>query len=99
MARIHTHPGEVLHEEFMKPLDLTANKLALALRVPATRIGEIIRTKKPRAVTADTAIRLGRYFNTSPTFWLNLQTAYDMSLALAARGEEIERDVRPREAA
>ena len=69
MARIRTHPGEVLREEFMKPLGLSANALALALRVPATRIGDILRMEKPRAVTADTAIRLARYFGTTPEFW------------------------------
>ena len=95
MARIHTHPGEVLREEFMKPISLSANALALALRVPATRIGDILRAEKPRAVTADTAIRLARYFGTTPEFWLNLQTAYDLSLALAEQGPAIERDAQP----
>jgi addiction module HigA family antidote len=80
----------------MKPLGLSANKLSLDLRVPATRIGEIIRSEKPRAVTSDTALRLGRYFNTSPEFWINLQTAYDLSIAQAAHGQEIERDVHRR---
>jgi antitoxin HigA-1 len=97
MPRIRTHPGEVLREEFMKPLGLSANALALALRVPATRIGDILRTDKPRSVSADTAIRLARYFGTSPEFWLNLQSAYDLSLALAEHGPAIERDVHPRE--
>jgi addiction module HigA family antidote len=72
--RVRTHPGEVLREEFMGPLGLSANALALALREPATRIGAIIREERPRAVTADTALRLARYFGTSPEFWLNLQT-------------------------
>ncbi len=98
MARIHTHPGEVLREEFMKPLGLSANALSLALRVPATRIGDILRTEKPRAVTADTAIRLSRYFGTSAEFWLNLQAAYDLSVTLAESRRKIERDVRPRPA-
>jgi addiction module HigA family antidote len=97
MARIRTHPGEVLREEFMTPLGLSANALALALRVPATRIGDILRTEKPRAISADTAIRLARYFGTSPEFWLNLQSAYDLSRALTERGPAIERDVHPRE--
>ena len=96
MARIRTHPGEVLREEFMAPLGLCANALAQALRVPSTRIGEILRTDKPRAVTADTALRLARYFGTSPEFWLNLQSAYDLSRALAERGPAIARDVRAR---
>jgi antitoxin HigA-1 len=97
MARIRTHPGEILLVEFMRPVGLSANALALALRVPATRIGDIIRTEKPRAVTADTAIRLARYFGTSPDFWLNLQSAYDLSRAIAEHGPTIERDVHPRE--
>jgi addiction module HigA family antidote len=99
MARIRTHPGDVLREEFMRPLGLSANALALALRVPATRIGDILRTEKPRAVSADTAIRLGRYFGTSAEFWLNLQSAYDLSRALAQNGRAIERQVQPREEA
>jgi antitoxin HigA-1 len=97
-GRVRTHPGEVLREEFMRPLGLSANALALALRVPATRIGAIIREDEPRAVTADTALRLARYFETSPRFWLNLQSAYDLSRAEAERGYEIARDVRPRAA-
>jgi antitoxin HigA-1 len=96
MPRIRTHPGEILREEFMKPLGLSANALALALRVPATRIGDILRRDKPRAISADTAIRLGRYFGTTAEFWLNLQSAYDLSLALAENGPTIERDVHPR---
>src|SRR5882672_9176059 len=97
VARIRTHPGEVLREEFMKPLGLSANALALALRVPATRIGDILREEKPRAVSADTAIRLARYFGTSAEFWLNLQSAHDLSRALLARGSAIEREVHPRD--
>jgi addiction module HigA family antidote len=96
MARIHTHPGEILREEFMKPLGLSANELSLGLRVPATRIGEIIRTEKPRAVTPDTALRLGRFFGTTPEFWVNLQAAHDLSVAQAAHGGKINRDVHPR---
>ena len=98
MARVRTHPGEVLREEFMLPLKLSANALALALRVPATRIGDIIRSEKPRAVSADTALRLGRYFGTTPQFWMNLQSAYDLSVVEAEAGAEIKRDVRPRAA-
>ncbi len=90
MERIRTHPGEVLREEFMKPLGLSANALALALRVPATRIGDILRAEKPRP--ADTAIRLA-LFQHYLGFWLNLQSAYDLSVALAEQGPAIERDV------
>lgn len=97
MTHIRTRPGEILVEEFMKPLGLPANALALALRVPATRIGDILRAEKPRAISADTAIRLGRYFGTSPEFWLNLQSAYDLSRTQAERGSAIEREVHPRE--
>jgi addiction module HigA family antidote len=88
----------VLREEFMAPLGLSANALALALRVPATRIGAIIREDRPRAVSADSALRLARYFGTTPEFWLNLQTAYDLSLTVAEAGALIERDVHPRAA-
>ncbi|MBP7065060.1 HigA family addiction module antitoxin [Ferrovibrio sp.] len=96
--RITTHPGEILREEFMLPLGLSANALALALRVPANRIGAIIRQDTPRAVTADTAMRLARYFNTTPQFWMNLQSAYDLSMAQVKLQAAIERDVRPRAA-
>ena len=82
MARIRTHPGEVLAEEFMKPLGLSARALAAELDVPANRITEIIRQR--RGVTADTAIRLARRFGTTPRFWMNLQVAYDLSVAEAA---------------
>jgi addiction module HigA family antidote len=83
MARIRTIPARSSARKFMRPVGLSADALALALRVPATRIGDILRTQKPRAATADTAIRLARYFGTVPEFWLNLQTGYDLSLALA----------------
>src|SRR3954452_14461050 len=96
MRRIRTAPGDILREEFMQPLGLSANALAIALRVPATRVAEILRREKPRAITADTAIRLGRYFGTTPDFWLNLQSAYDLSRVLAEHGDEIEREVIPR---
>jgi len=81
------------------PPGLSVNALALALRLPATRIGAIIREKRPRAVTADTALRLARYFGTTSEFWLNLQTAaYDLSPTVAEVGARIERDVQPRAA-
>ncbi len=92
-------PGEILLEEFMKPVGLSANALALALRVPTTRIGAIIRKESPRSITADTAMRLGRYFGSSAEFWLNLQTHYDLEGARRQNGKAIERDVRRREAA
>ena len=71
LQRVSTHPGEMLREEFLIPLGITQNSLALKIRVPATRIGEIIHGK--RAITPDTALRLARFFGNSPEFWLNLQ--------------------------
>ncbi len=73
------HPGEMLREEFMKPLGLSANALAMALRVPVTRISEILRER--RGITADTALRLARYFNMTPEFWMRLQMDYDLESA------------------
>ena len=93
MIRITTHPGEVLREEFLDPMDLSANALSIALRVPATRIGAILSGE--RSVTADTALRLGRYFGTTAGFWMNLQAAYDLSKAEAENGAMIELDIRP----
>jgi addiction module HigA family antidote len=92
--RIRTHPGAILKEEFMAPLGLTANALSLALRVPANRVGAII--KGERAVSADTALRLARYFGTTAQFWLNLQTARDLSVAEKEAGQRIAHDVSPR---
>ncbi|MDP1908707.1 MAG: HigA family addiction module antitoxin [Hyphomicrobium sp.] len=82
MGRVRTHPGEVLREEFLKPLELSAHQLADALEVPANRISEILRER--RSVTADTALRLAAHFKTTPEFWLNLQMAHDLSKAEAA---------------
>ena len=79
MPRVRTHPGEVLREEYLLPLELSARALARALGVPANRVTEIIRGE--RDVSADTAIRLGRYFRTDPRFWMNLQAAHDLSKA------------------
>ena len=90
------HPGEILREEFMKPLGLSMNKLALDLRVPVTRIAEIVHER--RAVTTDTALRLGRYFNTTPVFWMNLQVRYDLEVAEDEHAAKIARDVQPLEA-
>lgn len=72
------HPGEILREEFLVPLAMTANALSIALQVPATRIGEIVNER--RRVTADTALRLARYFGTTPDFWLSLQSDYDLAV-------------------
>ena len=91
------HPGEVLHEDLMKPLGLSLNRLARDLRVPVTRIGEIVHRR--RGITADSALRLGRYFKIAPEFWMNLQGRYELEVARRASQAEIERDVRPREAA
>jgi antitoxin HigA-1 len=94
--RVTTHPGEVLSEEFLKPLGMSVNALALALRVPATRIGAIV--KGERSVTADTALRLSRFFGASAEFWVNLQAMHDLTKARTESGGVIERDVRPRAA-
>ena len=88
------HPGEVLREDFMAPLRLSMNRLALDLRVPVTRIAEILRGQ--RRVTPETALRLARYFNTTPLFWMNLQTTYDLQMAEDKELARIKRDVRPR---
>lgn len=79
MARMRTHPGEVLAEEYLRPLGLSPRELAAAIGVPPNRISDILRGR--RDVLADTAIRLGRYFDVDPRLWLNLQTAYDLSKA------------------
>ena len=89
--RVTAHPGEVLNEEFLKPLGMSANALAIALRIPAIVKGE-------RAVTADTALRLARFYGTSPEFWMNLQAMHDLTKARMTSGEAIARDVRPRAA-
>ncbi len=87
------HPGEILREEFMVPLGLSMNKLALALHVPVPRIAEIVHER--RSITPDTALRLARYFDTSARFWLNLQAAYDLEVAEDKLAHQIARDVRP----
>jgi addiction module HigA family antidote len=88
------HPGEMLREEFMKPLGLSANALAIALRVPVTRISEIVRER--RGITADTALRLARYFNVSPQFWMKLQMDYDLECAASELKDSLESEIRPR---
>src|SRR5436309_7272746 len=88
------HPGEVLREDFMKPLQLSVNRLALDLHVPATRIAEIAHER--RRITADTALRLARYFKTNAEFWLNLQNFYDLEVTKrSGKTSEIERQVQP----
>ena len=81
MSRIRSHPGEVLREEFLLPFEMSARQLAEAIAVPANRISDIVRER--RGVSADTALRLGRYFGTDARFWLNLQLAHDLSKAMA----------------
>ena len=81
------HPGEILREEFMKPMNISQNALALALHVPVTRIGEIVNER--RSISADTALRLAKYFNTTSDFWMNLQSNYDLQLALKQKESEI----------
>jgi len=86
------HPGEILLEEFLKPLGMSMNQLAL--RVPANRIAQIV--NGDRTVSPETALRLGRFFATGPEFWLNLQMRYDLECARDSRGKEIEREVQQR---
>lgn len=91
------HPGEILREEFMKPLGLSMNRMAMDLRVPVTRIAEIVAER--RSVTADSALRFARYFKNSPTFWMNLQSRYDLEVAEDEIAAKVERDVQPLETA
>ncbi len=86
------HPGEVLLEEFLKPMNLSQNRLALDIGVPARRINEIVLGK--RSVTVDTALRLARYFGTSPQFWLGLQMDYDLDVAMDAMESRLKREVK-----
>ena len=86
------HPGEVLLEEFLKPMGLSQNKLALNIGVPARRINEIVLEK--RKITADTALRLARFFGISPEFWIGLQSQYDLDVTADALGERLEKEVR-----
>jgi len=87
------HPGEILREEYLAPLDLSAHALAMALHVPAPRINDVVREK--RSITVDTALRLARYFNTTAQFWMNLQSSYDLKVAEREVGGKIESEVRP----
>jgi antitoxin HigA-1 len=88
---VTTHPGLVLLEEFLKPLQVSQHKLAMDIHVPASRIGEIVHGR--RAVTPETALRLAHYFGTSAEFWLNLQQSYDLSKARIQEEEQIVREV------
>ncbi len=85
------HPGEVLREDYLAELGMSANALAKALHVPAPRVNDIVRER--RGITADTALRLARYFGSTPQFWLNLQSAYDLRRAEIAAGSRIKREV------
>jgi len=91
------HPGEILREEFLAPLGMSAHELALALRVPATRINDIVNEK--RGVTADTALRLSRYFGTTSKFWMNMQASWELEVAEDKLGQAVRREVLPRSAA
>lgn len=91
------HPGEILRHEFMEPLRLSMNKIAMDLRVPVTRIADIVAER--RGITADTALRFARYFKNSPAFWMNLQVRYDLEVAADEIAAKVERDVRPLEIA
>jgi antitoxin HigA-1 len=88
------HPGEILREEFLVPLGMTAHALALELKVPAPRINDIVRER--RAITPDTALRLARYFGNTPQFWMNLQSSYDLKIAERETGVVIARQVHAR---
>src|ERR1700730_12680444 len=90
--RVTTHPGEVLLEEFLKPLGISQHKLAMDIHVPATRIGEIVHGR--RAITPETSLRLARYFGTSPEFWLNLQQNFDLTKTRIEEEKQIAREVR-----
>ena len=86
------HPGEILLEEFLKPMNLSQNKLALDIRVPARRINEIVHGK--RRITADTALRLAKYFKMSPQFWLGLQMDYDIDVAGDQIADRLDQEIR-----
>ena len=87
------HPGEILREEYMEPMGLTANALSLALHVPATRIGEIL--KERRGISPDIALRLAQYFGTDAQSWMNLQTSYDLKIAVSHHGHQIQQQIQP----
>jgi addiction module HigA family antidote len=87
------HPGKVLHEDFLEPMGISVYALANAIKVPRSRVNDIVRGR--RAVTADTALRLARYFGTTPEFWINLQAHYDLEVAKDSSRRQIEKEVEP----
>ena len=87
------HPGEILFEEFLKPMNLSQNRLAMDIRVPARRINEIVHGK--RRISADSALRLGRFFNNSPQFWLGLQMDYDLDVAEDKLSDRLDQEIQP----
>jgi len=87
------HPGEILREEFMEPLGLSMNRMAIDLRVPVTRVADIVNER--RGISADSALRFARYFKNAPVFWMNLQTRYDLEVAEDEIAAKVQRDVRP----
>lgn len=89
------HPGEILREEFLTPLELNPHRLAMALRVPAPTVYEIV--NEERGISPEMALRLARYFKTTPEFWINLQSRYDLQVALDKTQEKVEREVQPHE--
>ena len=91
------HPGEILLEEFLKPLKMSANALSIALRIPAPRINDLVREK--RGLSADTALRLARYFGSTAQFWLNLQTDYELKIVEQQMGASIQKEIFPRQVA
>jgi len=93
LQRAPLHPGEILREQFMADFGVSVNRLARDLRVPPTRISEIVNER--RAITPDTALRLARYFGTTAEFWINLQTAHDLDVARTSMQRRIDADVRP----
>jgi addiction module HigA family antidote len=91
--QVPVHPGEILLHDFLVPMNLTSHRLALCIGVDPRRVHDIVQGK--RAVTADTALRLGRFFGVSPEIWMDLQTRYDLDVAVATLGDRLEREVRP----
>jgi addiction module HigA family antidote len=90
------HPGEILREEYLLPLGMSANALAIELRIPSPRINEVVRER--RGITSDTALRLARFFSTTPQFWLNLQTSFDLRQTEIQVGNKIEHEINPMQA-